>query len=86
MTTAIQSVTAHQQKFRLTPQDLQVLEGSDALLRCEVSYLAGQVQWTKDGFALGKLMFNIIRSIQNILAIPRIQRRNALIRKPIKSK
>lgn len=41
------------QKFRVKPHDLQVLEGAEALLRCEVSNLAGQVQWTKDGFALG---------------------------------
>lgn len=47
---------AQQQKFRTTPHDLQVLERSEALLRCEVSNIAGQVQWTKDGFALGKFM------------------------------
>ncbi|XP_059607885.1 nephrin isoform X2 [Phlebotomus argentipes] len=47
------SVAGQQQKFRIVPQDLQVLEGSEALLRCEVQGLAGQVQWTKDGFALG---------------------------------
>ncbi|XP_065093879.1 nephrin isoform X2 [Ochlerotatus camptorhynchus] len=35
------------------PRDLQVLEGSEALLRCEIHNLAGAVQWTKDGFALG---------------------------------
>lgn len=45
---------AQQQKFKATPHDLQVLEGSEAVLRCEVSNLAGQVQWTKDGFALGE--------------------------------
>lgn len=50
----VQTISAQQQKFRVTPHDLQVLEGSEALLRCEVSNLAGQVQWTKDGFALGK--------------------------------
>ncbi|XP_055601231.1 nephrin isoform X2 [Uranotaenia lowii] len=44
---------AQQQKFRVMPRDLQVLEGSEALLRCEVYNLAGAVQWTKDGFALG---------------------------------
>lgn len=27
------------------------------MLRCEVSNLAGQVQWTKDGFALGLLVY-----------------------------
>lgn len=48
---------AQQQKFKATPHDLQVLEGSEAVLRCEVSNLAGQVQWTKDGFALGKFNF-----------------------------
>lgn len=37
----------------MTPQNLQVLEGAEALLRCELSHLAGAVQWTKDGFALG---------------------------------
>lgn len=41
------------QKFRVTPHDLQILEGTDTLLRCEVDNRSGQVQWTKDGFALG---------------------------------
>ncbi|XP_053966977.1 nephrin isoform X1 [Anastrepha ludens] len=44
---------AQQQKFRVTPYDLQVLEGAEAMMRCEVSNQAGAVQWTKDGFALG---------------------------------
>lgn len=43
-----------QQKFRIVPRDLQVLEGTEALLRCEIYNLVGAVQWTKDGFALGK--------------------------------
>ncbi|XP_037915549.1 nephrin isoform X1 [Hermetia illucens] len=49
----ISSCHGQQQKFRISPHDLQVLEGSEALMRCEVSNQAGQVQWTKDGFALG---------------------------------
>ncbi|SPP75207.1 nephrin isoform X2 [Drosophila guanche] len=44
---------AQQQKFRTTPHDLQVLEGAEAMMRCEVTNVAGAVQWTKDGFALG---------------------------------
>ncbi|XP_030388023.1 nephrin, partial [Scaptodrosophila lebanonensis] len=44
---------AQQQKFRTTPHDLQVLEGAEAMMRCEVANQAGAVQWTKDGFALG---------------------------------
>lgn len=54
---------AQQQKFKATPHDLQVLEGSEAVLRCEVSNLAGQVQWTKDGFALGKFNFFVFFSL-----------------------
>ncbi|XP_038107931.1 nephrin isoform X1 [Culex quinquefasciatus] len=46
-------IAAQQQRFRVQPRDLQVLEGSEALLRCEIQNLMGAVQWTKDGFALG---------------------------------
>lgn len=52
-------MTQAAQRFRVTPSNLQIVEGSEALLQCEVSNLAGQVQWTKDGFALGK-NFNFI--------------------------
>lgn len=45
-----------QQRFRVQPQNLQVLEGSEALLRCEITNLAGAVQWAKDGFALGEFL------------------------------
>ena len=46
------------QAFRLLPKSLQVLEGSEALLQCEISDLVGNVQWAKDGFALGKITAN----------------------------
>ncbi|KAG5895719.1 hypothetical protein JTB14_025666 [Gonioctena quinquepunctata] len=42
-----------QQNFRVTPKDVKVHEGGEAMLECEVANLAGRVQWTKDGFALG---------------------------------
>ncbi|CAH1107304.1 unnamed protein product [Psylliodes chrysocephalus] len=48
-------VKAQQQYFRVLPRDLKVQEGGEAMLECEVANLAGQVQWTKDGFALGFL-------------------------------
>lgn len=32
-------------------------EGAEAVLECAVANLAGQVQWAKDGFALGKFDF-----------------------------
>ncbi|XP_047508948.1 nephrin isoform X2 [Pieris napi] len=42
-----------QQYFRVSPRSLRVLEGAEAVLECAVANLAGQVQWAKDGFALG---------------------------------
>ncbi|XP_056630856.1 nephrin isoform X1 [Diorhabda sublineata] len=48
-------VNAQQQYFRVLPKDVIVHEGGEAMLECEVANLAGQVQWTKDGFALGFL-------------------------------
>ncbi|KAL5285582.1 NPHS1 family protein [Megaselia abdita] len=41
------------QRFKQTPEDIQVMEGKHALLHCEVENQVGPVQWTKDGFALG---------------------------------
>ncbi|CAH2098961.1 unnamed protein product [Euphydryas editha] len=42
-----------QQYFRIPPKSLRVQEGSEAVLECAIGNLAGQVQWAKDGFALG---------------------------------
>ncbi|KAK9885751.1 hypothetical protein WA026_013623 [Henosepilachna vigintioctopunctata] len=42
-----------QQYFRVQPRNVKVQEGGEVMLECEVANLAGQVQWTKDGFALG---------------------------------
>ncbi|GBP70139.1 Nephrin [Eumeta japonica] len=42
-----------QQYFRTVPRNLRVREGGEAVLECAVANLAGQVQWAKDGFALG---------------------------------
>lgn len=48
-------VNGQQQYFRVQPRDVKVQEGGQVMLECEVANLAGQVQWTKDGFALGKI-------------------------------
>ncbi|GFG39572.1 hypothetical protein Cfor_01002, partial [Coptotermes formosanus] len=45
--------SGQQQYFRIQPKNVTVHEGGEALLECEVTNQAGQVQWTKDGFALG---------------------------------
>ncbi|XP_053676867.1 irregular chiasm C-roughest protein-like [Anopheles nili] len=42
-----------QQAFRITPNDIEAVQGDEVVLRCEIEHLAGRVQWTKDGFALG---------------------------------
>ncbi|XP_069957515.1 nephrin-like [Cherax quadricarinatus] len=41
------------QKFRVTPQSVEVKEGEDVFLQCAVDNQQGKAQWTKDGFALG---------------------------------
>uniref|UniRef100_T1HY21 Ig-like domain-containing protein n=1 Tax=Rhodnius prolixus TaxID=13249 RepID=T1HY21_RHOPR len=43
-----------QQYFRIQPKDVKVHEGGEVILQCEVAHLGGMVQWTKDGFALGR--------------------------------
>lgn len=53
----ILAVSAGQQYFRVQPHDVKVQEGGEAMLECEVALLAGAVQWTKDGFALGKFFY-----------------------------
>ncbi|KAI5705413.1 hypothetical protein M8J75_014719 [Diaphorina citri] len=45
--------SCQQQYFRVVPKNTTVQEGGEVTLECEVSNLAGTVQWTKDGFALG---------------------------------
>lgn len=49
----IEGSWGQQQYFRVQPRDVKVQEGGEATLECEVGNLAGQVQWTKDGYALG---------------------------------
>lgn len=79
MLATVPTISAQQQKFRVTPQDLQVLEGSEALLRCEVSNLAGQVQWTKDGFALGKhILFSIYFNVIYVAPVAPVSQPSAI--------
>ncbi|XP_043190544.1 nephrin-like isoform X2 [Amphibalanus amphitrite] len=47
------SVHCQQQRFRVRPSNVSVVEGDSAILRCEVQHQVGQLQWAKDGFALG---------------------------------
>ncbi|XP_037084807.1 synaptogenesis protein syg-2-like isoform X2 [Pollicipes pollicipes] len=46
-------VLCQQQRFRVRPSNVSVVEGDSAILRCEVHHQVGQLQWAKDGFALG---------------------------------
>ena len=48
-------LTGQQQYFRVKPRDKQIIEGKEEVeLECHVSNVMGQVQWSKDGFLLGK--------------------------------
>ncbi|XP_050438831.1 nephrin [Adelges cooleyi] len=42
-----------QQSFRVTPKDVNARQGTNVTLRCEINDISGDVQWTKDGLALG---------------------------------
>lgn len=60
----ISGVCSQQQYFRVQPRDVKVHEGGEAMLECEVANLAGQVQWTKDGFALGEIFMCFSRRVE----------------------
>jgi len=47
-------VSGEVQSFVVRPSDLSVIQGQTAVLRCRVAHMKGQLQWTKDGFALGQ--------------------------------
>lgn len=47
------AVPADQQSFAVEPVDSSAVVDSTASLPCRVKNLAGQLQWTKDDFALG---------------------------------
>ena len=41
------------QYFLERPQNETVIEGESVLLKCKIGNLAGKVQWSTDGFAMG---------------------------------
>ncbi|XP_050061787.1 nephrin-like isoform X2 [Aphis gossypii] len=45
--------TFKQQEFRVVPQNVSAREGTNVTLVCEINDITGDVQWTKDGLALG---------------------------------
>lgn len=52
--------STHQQYFRIRPQtNIEVIEDATIILQCAIGYQAGNVQWAKDGFVLGKFDFSI---------------------------
>lgn len=52
---AADGTTAFQpQSFNVKPSNVSVHEGGEALLLCQVANRGGQVQWVKDGLALGE--------------------------------
>lgn len=52
-----------QQYFRKEPVSLSAAVGSEVTLQCEVENQAGNVQWTKDGYALGEKVKNNIQKV-----------------------
>lgn len=50
---AVSRVSSAQQSFAVEPEDLSAVVDTTVSLPCRVADLAGQLQWTKDDFALG---------------------------------
>lgn len=48
------SVLGDAQSFVVAPSNQSVIQGQTAILKCQVANKKGALQWTKDGFALGK--------------------------------
>lgn len=48
-----------QQYFKVKPQSTSVVEGQTIELQCRIGNQAGSVQWSKDGFVLGKSCYLI---------------------------
>ena len=63
-----------QQYFAERPQNTSVREGQMAVLRCRVANQQGRVQWTKDGFALGKSAFPLFLILRSQIASARLIR------------
>lgn len=48
------------QYFRVRPTDQESKEGDEVEFQCHIGNRAGDVQWSKDGFLLGKLFLTHI--------------------------
>ena len=66
MTVGLSLVYGRQQYFRVQPLDVEVQEGGEAMLECEVANLAGQVQWATEEFVLGR-NFYFVEDIISII-------------------
>ena len=44
------------QYFMVMPQNKTLNEGESTMLQCQVGNLQGVVQWTRNGFAMGKFI------------------------------
>lgn len=50
---AVTGVSSNHQSFAVEPENQSVVVDTTVSLPCRVANLAGQLQWTKDDFALG---------------------------------
>ena len=51
------------QFFRIRPANQTVREGDDIELKCQIGNLQGRVQWTRNGFAMGKVSLVVVRAV-----------------------
>ena len=59
--------SSNQQYFRTKPQNVEVSEGGEVVIECEVENREGRVQWTKDGLTLGKQIQLYTRQVSSMI-------------------
>lgn len=57
---ALQSASqvSSNQYFIVKPSDVKTVQGEEVMLECQVGKRKGLVQWSKDGFLLGKYLIS----------------------------
>ncbi|KAF8767503.1 hypothetical protein HNY73_020451 [Argiope bruennichi] len=54
----IEDILCENQYFRVRPTDQESKEGDDVEFQCHIGNRGGDVQWSKDGFLLGKFILS----------------------------
>ena len=54
------------------PKNQTVNEGDTILLRCQVGNRQGVVQWTRNGFAMGKILYTQLVEMISVIVLSKV--------------